>query len=212
MDALKKGELADVLNRFPALGKTLPILLRYKIRKLSEDTRANEQLSYEAVKRYIDHLYNLGHTVLLISTRRIARNEKRRDFLSRILEDRDPEVVSDRQIAAHASDLVIAGSDTTATALACIIYYLLQAPTTGAHLADEVRNAFNAYKDITYSSTAMLPYLKAVILEGLRMYPPLPLGLPRVVPDDGDTVGGYFLPGGVRVFYTKPLRVRVSES
>ena len=136
---------------------------------------------------------------------------KRRDILSRILEDRDPEVVSDRQIAAHASDLVIAGSDTTATALAHMIYCLVKDPSTRTRLANEVRNAFAAYKDITYSSTATLPYLRAVILEGLRMYSPLPLGLPRVVPDDGDTVDGCFLPGGVRVPYAKALPGRFGE-
>ncbi|KAL9116200.1 MAG: hypothetical protein Q9227_000571 [Pyrenula ochraceoflavens] len=31
----------------------------------------------------------------------------------------------------------------------------------------------------------------------MRMYPPLPLALPRIVPPGGDTVDGYFVPGGV---------------
>ncbi len=40
--------------------------------------------------------------------------------------------------------------------------------------------------------------MHAVILEGLRIYPPLPFALPRVVPEGGDTVDGHFLPAGVR--------------
>ena len=40
--------------------------------------------------------------------------------------------------------------------------------------------------------------MHAVILEGLRIYPPLPFALPRVVPEGGATVNGHFLPEGVR--------------
>jgi len=31
----------------------------------------------------------------------------------------------------------------------------------------------------------------------LRIYPPIPFGMPRIVPKDGDTVDGMFVPGGV---------------
>ncbi len=41
-------------------------------------------------------------------------------------------------------------------------------------------------------------YLNAVIEEGLRIAPPFPAGLPRVVPPGGDTVCGEWLEAGVR--------------
>ena len=125
----------------------------------------------------------------------------RKDFMTRILEQRDPEKVSDLQLAAHASDFVIAGSETTATALSCMIYYLLRTPDTLARLEEEIRAQFHSYEEITSLSTLRLRYLRAVILEGLRIYPPLPFALPRVVPDGGDTVDGNFLPGGVSCVY-----------
>lgn len=118
--------------------------------------------------------------------------------MTRILEQRDPEKVSDLQLAAHASDFVIAGSDTAATALACIVYYLLRDPATMTKLKNELRHKFTSYVNIDSSATSSLPYLKAVILEGLRIYPPLPLGLPRVVPEGGDTIDGTLIPGNVR--------------
>lgn len=41
-------------------------------------------------------------------------------------------------------------------------------------------------------------YLNAVIEEGLRVAPPFPAGLPRVVPLGGDTVCGEWLEAGGR--------------
>ncbi|KAK1638559.1 cytochrome P450, partial [Colletotrichum phormii] len=42
-------------------------------------------------------------------------------------------------------------------------------------------------------------YLRAVAQEAMRVYPPLPFALPRVVPKVGCTVDGHFLPGGITV-------------
>lgn len=135
-------------------------------------------------------------------TRRIAKATllpSRQDFLTRILENRDASI-SDVQIAAHASDFVLAGSETTATALSCVTYYLLRTPRASAMLREEVRGRFGSYDEIDAASTAHMQYLTAVALEGMRIYPPLPIALPRVVPEKGDTVAGHFLPGGVSGF------------
>lgn len=91
----------------------------------------------------------------------------------------------------------IAGSETTATALACITYHLLKNPDVGCRLRTEICEAFKSYDEINGASTVSLPYLNAVILEGMRVYPPLPFPLPRVVPQGGDIVDGYFIPEGV---------------
>lgn len=154
-----------------------------KIQKLTEQTRQNEQMAIDLVQR------------------RIQRATNRKDFLTRILEQRDPAQVSDLQLAAHSSDFVLAGSETTATTLSCIMYYLMRNRTMLTQLQDECRTAFASYDEITASSTLQLKYLHAVILEGLRIYPPLPLALPRIVPRGGDTVDGHFLPEGVCISF-----------
>lgn len=64
-------------------------------------------------------------------------------------------------------------------------------------LQNEIRSAFQAYDEINSSTIADLRYLHALCLEALRIYPPLPLALPRVVPVGGDTVDGHFVPEGV---------------
>lgn len=67
-------------------------------------------------------------------------------------------------------------------------------------LRDEIDSAFPSYEDINATSASSLKYLRAVALEGMRMYAPLPFPLPRVVPEGGDTVDGHFLPAGVGYF------------
>jgi cytochrome P450 len=116
--------------------------------------------------------------------------------MSYLLCDREEEAISDIQFAAHASDFVIAGSETTATTLAVCIHHLLLNPSILQTLTTEILSRFSAYSEITASSSAQLKYLHAVCLEALRIFAPLPLGLPRVVPREGGVVDGWAVPQG----------------
>lgn len=179
LGALTQGALADVFKRFPTVATIFKLLFPGKLKALTAQTKQNEDLAFDLVRR------------------RIQKKTDRKDFMTRILEQRNPREVSDLQLAAHASDFVLAGSETTATALSCIMYYLLRDRLVLKELQDEIRAAFKSYDEISALSTVPLKYLHAVILEGLRIYPPLPFALPRVVPKGGDTVDGHFLPPGV---------------
>ena len=93
----------------------------------------------------------------------------------------------------------IAGSETTATTLATVTWYLAHSPEILSRLQHEVRTTFQSYEAINARTTSKLYYMHTVCLEALRMYPPLPLGLPRVVPDAGAILDGHFVQGGVRI-------------
>ncbi|KAI1394149.1 benzoate 4-monooxygenase cytochrome P450 [Hypoxylon trugodes] len=181
VDSIGITAFVEIMRRFPAFTTAIYLMMRNKFDKIMADTKSNQDLCHKTIKR------------------RMERVTDRKDFLTRILKDRDPKELPEGQMAAHASDLVIAGSDTTSTGLSAIVYYLLQNPATSAKLTAEIRKAFKQYSDINNNSTASLKYLRAVILEGMRLYPPAPYGAPRVVPEGGETVDGVFLPGGVIV-------------
>lgn len=100
-------------------------------------------------------------------------------------------------LQTQASLLTVAGSETTATALAGITYYLCRETRVYHKLTDEIRGAFATFDDISGRATEQLQYLKAVIDEGLRLYPPIAAGLPRISP--GEVVDGHFVPKGAIV-------------
>lgn len=52
---------------------------------------------------------------------------------------------------------------------------------------------------ITYSEAMQLPYFQACITESLRLFPPITQLRERVVPSQGDTFEGIFLPGGTNI-------------
>ena len=78
-------------------------------------------------------------------------------------------------------------------------YYLLRNPSILEKLRAEVRSSFTSYEEITAAKANSLKYLRAVAQEAMRVYPPLPFALPRVVPRNGSTVDGHFLPAGVSI-------------
>lgn len=82
-----------------------------------------------------------------------------------------------------------------ATFLAATTFHLLKEPSCYVRLTQEVRNRFASYAEIDATAAQQLPYLQAVINEGLRIYPPGSQGFPRVSP--GAYVGQHWVPEGV---------------
>ncbi|TVY85334.1 Cytochrome P450 monooxygenase aclL [Lachnellula suecica] len=126
---------------------------------------------------------------------RLAREVHKPDFLTYVSRDTKTGGMSTEEIEANCALLLIAGSETTATVLSGAIFFLLNNPEKRKILVDEIRGAFRESQDINTISVFALPYLSAVLSESLRMYPPVPIGLPRLVPEAGDTISGYWVPG-----------------
>ncbi|OAA75555.1 cytochrome P450 monooxygenase [Akanthomyces lecanii RCEF 1005] len=133
-------------------------------------------------------------------TERMGRDgdSSSKDYISHVRSGQSPKgSLSEDEIRANASFLMIAGSETTATALSGCTFLLLSKPSTYQELASQIHLRYQRSSDITFSSMADFPYLDAVLREALRMYPPTPLGMPRVVPEGGATIAGNFMPGKI---------------
>lgn len=98
------------------------------------------------------------------------------------------------RIGQNASTLIIAGSETTATLLCGVVFFLTTNPTAMKTLTKEVRSTFGDDREITLSSVQDLQYMLSCLNEALRLYPPVTFGLPRLVPAGGAVVAGNALP------------------
>ena len=75
--------------------------------------------------------------------------------------------------------------------------YLLTNLNAYEKVKKEIRAAFQSQEEINLISVGQLRYLQACLEEGLRMYPPVANGLPRVCPLGGARILGILVPEDV---------------
>lgn len=124
----------------------------------------------------------------------MAERDGAADIMSFLLEAytdiQSPE--NSRSLHADARLIIVAGSDTTAAALKYLFYHLAQRPDIVAKLRVELDPLFaNDQHDLNVQSA---PYLHACITEALRLHPPVPSGVSRLVPTQGVKIGDTFIP------------------
>ncbi|KAH8705846.1 cytochrome P450 CYP3/CYP5/CYP6/CYP9 [Talaromyces proteolyticus] len=154
-------------------------------------------------KRLIDDLKYQTSLAEEKLKKRMESDMKREDFVHYILKGSQEQAGEDgltfQEMVSQAQVLLLAGSETTATSLSGMTYYLLKTPTALEKLTTEIRSAFTVESDITILKASQLPYLQAVLNESLRMYPPAPNSFPRVAPYPGEMICGRYVPGGISV-------------
>ncbi len=101
------------------------------------------------------------------------------------------------EIIVNAGVMIIAGSETTASVLSALTFYLLMNPKPLEKLTKEIRHAFTGPSYMTFARESQLGYLDACIKEVLRLHPAVPMLLIRLVPPEGGMVDGHFIPGQV---------------
>lgn len=127
----------------------------------------------------------------------------RKDFFYYLLNAKDPETghgFTPAELWGESNLLIIAGSDTTSTALAATFFYLAHNTEILAQATKEVRNAFDNAEDIVHGSALTgCRFLRACIDEAMRMSPPVGGGLPRRILPGGLDIEGAHFPGGIDV-------------
>jgi cytochrome P450 len=102
---------------------------------------------------------------------------------------------------------ILAGSDTTATAIRTTLLYVMTnlrvLATLRAEIADKGSDVSSPGEDVpavvSDATARSMPYLQAVIREGLRVHPPITGIQTKLVPAGGDTYKGVFLPEGTEL-------------
>ncbi|KAK1982658.1 cytochrome P450 [Colletotrichum cereale] len=172
-ESVKASAFKLNVRRFPVVEK---ILMKFVPAELRTKRDQHFALTHEKVSQ------------------RLSAQTERPDFMDSMLRKKGDQALNFAELKANSSTLIIAGSETTATALSGMTYYLLTNPDALKKLSDEVRNVFTSEADIDMISVQKLVYLQAVMNEGLRMYPPLATGIPRKVNGDGGVLSGQYVP------------------
>jgi len=129
----------------------------------------------------------------------VKLGKDRGDFMDHVVKHEYPKGMTLEELTSTSTSLVLAGSETTATLLSGATYYLLRNPTCLKRLVAEIRDTFTKGEEIDIVNVSQLKYLTAVLEESMRIYPPVPRSVQRVVPPGGDTVLGKWVPGGTVV-------------
>ena len=124
--------------------------------------------------------------------------KERQDMIGAFVRNGIPQ----KQIEAELLLQIIAGSDTTASAIRSTLLRLMTSPRVLAKLKVEVDAAIaegRASNPIQQKESKELPYLQAIVKEGLRINPPFLGQVAKEVPAGGDTYNGIYLPGGTHI-------------
>jgi len=131
--------------------------------------------------------------------RRAAVDPQPDDLLKLLFEARnDPEFpeMTDRQVRNEIVTFVIAGYETTATALSWTIRLLAEHPEMQARVQAEIDQAVGD-RVPEYDDLDRLPLLGAVFAEAMRLYPPVPM-LSRFANEE-DSFEGVSIPKGLQL-------------
>lgn len=127
----------------------------------------------------------------------------RRDFFYHLLKARHPDTglgFSTPELWGESNLLIIAGSDTTSTALAATIFYLVREPRALARVISEVRASFADVEDVRQGAAlASCGYLRACVDEAMRLSPSVGGIVPREVLAGGQVIDGANVPAGTVV-------------
>lgn len=120
----------------------------------------------------------------------------RGDLLAMLMAARDPDTggaMSDQQLRDHVTTLFIAGHETAAAALSWLCHCLATYPEVAEQAAEEVEQVLGG-RPPAIGDLPRLRYLRMVIQEVLRLYPPL-WQVART-PVEDDELGGHHVPAG----------------
>ena len=145
-------------------------------------------LKWKRAKKRLD-----GIVYAMIEARRRA-GAGESDLLDRLLAARDEETgegMDETQMRDEVVTLLLAGHETSANALTWTLYLLDANPAVEARLAEELAARLNG-APATAADLPRIPYLKQVVQESIRLYPPVWAYARRS--EHEVEFGGYLLP------------------
>ncbi|KAI0058896.1 cytochrome P450 [Artomyces pyxidatus] len=167
--------LAHLIPNWPAwllrgLAKALPIPMLHKIVKISD-----------VAHKHSVQIFEEKLTLLAQGDDPVMGEDLITVFMRENMKAPGKDRLTDEEIIAQMTTLLIAATETTSSAVARILHVLAHNPDAQERLRREFHDAGGG--DLDYTSLHSLPYLDAVCRETLRLYPPNKF-IPRVCQAD----------------------------
>jgi cytochrome P450 len=192
-NSIIQTELAD---RFVLVKQNLFLSLKYlttnRFKALKWTTRLPSLTKYRGQKS----IRLLKAIVMNIIVSRRASTATHSDLLAMVMAAKDEETgayLTNEELLDEVMTMFVAGHDTTSVVLTWTLYLLARHPDIEAKLVAEIR-AQHSPEPQTIESLMAYPYLRMVIQESMRLYPPVwSFGRKAV---QADQMLGYHVPAG----------------
>lgn len=139
------------------------------------------------LKKSMRRLDSIIHSII---QKRRKQTLEQSDLITKILSIKDQELAflqSDSQLRDQVVTFLVAGHETTANALAWTLYLLSLHPEVIEILKQEIESVL-PNRCLEFEDIPKLVYLKQVIQESMRVYPPVPT-IPRVTVESDEVCG-----------------------
>ncbi|PRQ19830.1 putative cytochrome P450 [Rosa chinensis] len=171
----------NILNFWPSLTK---ILLKNRWQEFFRIRKAQEDVLLPLIRARKDAMVNKSDDYVLCYL----------DTLWELELPDEKRKLNEKEIISLCSEFLSAGTDTTSTALQWIMANIVKYPTIQERLLAEIKGVVEeTEEEVKEEDLQKMPYLKAVILEGLRRHPPGHFALPHSVTHDV-VLDGYVVP------------------
>ncbi|WP_301127784.1 cytochrome P450 [Streptomyces cacaoi] len=177
----------------------LPVVIRGAFHRALDPTGLLERVPTRGNRRFDEALTRLNSLITRLVSRYRARGAGGQDLLSALLETEDTKTgsrLSDQEIHDQVMTLLLAGIETTASALTWSLHLLSRHPGVADRLVAETDEVLGG-RAATYEDIPALPYTSRVFNETLRMFPPAWVFTRTTVVDT--RLAGHRLPSGADI-------------
>nr|XP_027081590.1 geraniol 8-hydroxylase-like [Coffea arabica] len=183
----------------PNISDFFPILARFDIQGIEKQVKALLKKVDEIVDAVIDERIKMVPN----NVEDPIRNEAEKDFIQILLElvklENEGEKITLTQVKAIVMDIMVGGTDTTATMAEWVMTEVLHDREIMEKVQKELEDVIGINNTVEEIHLPKLRYLDAVVKETFRLHPALPLLVPKR-PSQSCTVVGFTVPKDTRVF------------
>jgi hypothetical protein len=182
------------------VGEHITRLNEYAVEKLNNPIRLPAKFPTPFNIRERKSMQALDDVIYAIIEARRKEGVSKDDLLSILLDAKEEETgegMDNKQLRDEVMTIFIAGNETSSNALSWMFYLLSQNPEAEQKMMAEINEKLDAGTELTFENLMQFNYVRMVIEESMRLYPPAWSVGRRNIEDD--EIGGYHIEKGTNV-------------